>query len=291
MYISNFLKEPAKAVSNKQFAISEFGLVLKQITDQEQNPFLADSYSILWIFRGSGEIRIDMEKFKVEDDAIYYLKPGRALTLDINEDAKGYLISFSREFLELYEKKTTELINTSFFNYSMNLPVIKIDAEMRSFMMAIANEMLQEFQNYFELRLEILKGLLKIFMIYLSRQFENDASNSSASRNWDLANIFYSQLEKHFVTKKMVKDYADMLAVTPGYLNEIVKDASGYSASYHIKQRIILEAKRRTIFEGDSMKEIAYYLGFFDPAHFSKYFKNWSGVNFTDFKKGVSNYC
>jgi AraC-like DNA-binding protein len=52
-----------------------------------------------------------------------------------------------------------------------------------------------------------------------------------------------------------------------------------------------LEAKRRAAFEEYSMKEIAYYLGFWDPADFSKYFKNSSGTNFTDFKKEISNFC
>jgi AraC-like DNA-binding protein len=65
---------------------------------------------------------------------------------------------------------------------------------------------------------------------------------------------------------------------------------SGFTASYHIQQRIVLEAKRRAIFNGDSMKQIAYCLGFCDPAHFSKYFKNSSGTNFTDFKKTAFNF-
>jgi AraC family transcriptional activator of pobA len=33
------------------------------------------------------------------------------------------------------------------------------------------------------------------------------------------------------------------------------------------------------------MKEIAYFLGFCDMAHFSKFFKNTTGMNFSDFKK------
>jgi AraC-like DNA-binding protein len=72
---------------------------------------------------------------------------------------------------------------------------------------------------------------------------------------------------------------------------DIVKEISGFTVSYHIQQRIVLEAKRRAAFEEYSMKEIAYYLGFWDPADFSKYFKNSSGTNFTDFKKEISNFC
>jgi YesN/AraC family two-component response regulator len=34
------------------------------------------------------------------------------------------------------------------------------------------------------------------------------------------------------------------------------------------------------------MKEIAYSLGFLDPAYFSRIFKSFAGINFSDFKRG-----
>jgi AraC family transcriptional activator of pobA len=39
------------------------------------------------------------------------------------------------------------------------------------------------------------------------------------------------------------------------------------------------------LYTGCSMKEIAYELGFLDAAHFSKFFKVVTGVNFSAFKK------
>ncbi|UJF29477.1 helix-turn-helix domain-containing protein [Kaistella sp. 97-N-M2] len=33
------------------------------------------------------------------------------------------------------------------------------------------------------------------------------------------------------------------------------------------------------------MKEVSYFLGFSDPFHFSKFFKNETGTNFTEFKE------
>ncbi len=66
----------------------------------------------------------------------------------------------------------------------------------------------------------------------------------------------------------MVKEYAEILAVSPNYLNEIVKEFSGFSASHHIQQRLIIEAKRKAVYEGYSMKEISYHLGFWDPFSF-----------------------
>jgi len=39
-----------------------------------------------------------------------------------------------------------------------------------------------------------------------------------------------------------------------------------------------------------SSKEIAYALGFKDPAHFSKFYKSVTGENFTDFRSGTDLY-
>jgi YesN/AraC family two-component response regulator len=83
----------------------------------------------------------------------------------------------------------------------------------------------------------------------------------------------------------MVSDYAGRLSVTPNYLNEIIKKTTGFSAGHHIRQRIVLEAKRQATYSGRCMKEIAYFLGFCDMAHFSKLFKNTTGMNFSYFKK------
>jgi AraC-like DNA-binding protein len=222
---------------------------------------------------------------------VYYVKPGQALLLDVTENVKGHVISFAREFVELYETKGSELFNTQLFHPSASTPVIHIRNDVAYFMASIANEMMQEYRSYLDLRVEILKGFLKIFIIYLSRQAQTADATTVWSRKADLVNLFFTHLEKHFAAKKMVKEYAEMLTVSPNYLNDTVKEISGYTASHHIQQRIVLEAKRKAVFEGYSMKEAAYDLGFFDPSHFSKYFKNCSGINFTDFKKGAVGLC
>ena len=51
-----------------------------------------------------------------------------------------------------------------------------------------------------------------------------------------------------------------------------------------------MEAKRQAMYSQVSMKEIAYGLGFDNLAHFSKYFKTNSGINFTDFKRQAKDH-
>jgi AraC-like DNA-binding protein len=291
MLINRVSKRSRINADYHQFEIHTIEDFLIETANGNQLSLFEDYYSIIWIEKGTGKITIDLEKMKTEENTVYYIKPGQVLVLEIDSDSKGFIICFDREFFELCEKRTSELINTPLFSNYINVPVFKINKETSIFMKSVVAEMLQEFKNYFDLRQEILKGLLKIFIIYLSRQFENEIQNSYQSRRMELAKGFFSLLDKHFATKKLVKEYAEILSVTPNYLNDIIKEITGFTAGYHIQNRIILEAKRRAIFEGYSLKEIAYNLGFLDPSHFSKYFKNSSGVNFTDFKKSISNFC
>jgi YesN/AraC family two-component response regulator len=166
--------------------------------------------------------------------------------------------------------------------------VIKVSEEMGIEMEEVVSKLMKEYSNFFLLRAEILRGFLKIFLIYLTRQFEGTDHQAIQPRNIELVKQFLSLLEKQYTTKKMVTDYADQLAVTPNYLNEVVKKVSGFPASHHIQQRIVLEAKRQAAWSDVSMKEIAYGLGFDDVAHFSKFFKNVSGSSFTDFRKELA---
>jgi len=127
--------------------------------------------------------------------------------------------------------------------------------------------------------------LLNIFVIYLSRILKDPCPDVLQTREIELVKKFTSMLKKNFITKKMVSDYAEDLCVTPNYLNRTVKKTTGYTASHHIQQQIILEAKRQAMYFSTNMKQIAYNLGFDNLAHFSKFFKNNCGMNFTDFKR------
>jgi YesN/AraC family two-component response regulator len=146
----------------------------------------------------------------------------------------------------------------------------------------------REFRNNGLQRQDILSGWLRIFLCYLKGSLKKPGPTVDQGKNKELVNQFYASLERDFLKKKMVADYANELFISPNYLNEIVKRISGFTASHHIQQRIVLEAKRFAIYSSASMKEIAYFLGFEDIAYFSKYFKTFSGTNFRDFKRRLA---
>lgn len=236
-------------------------------------------HEITWVTQGIGTWLVDLEKHEVTGNTICYVAPGQVHQLKADKHTGGYVIAFNTDFLFLTGHQSDAFTQ---------LNVTKLSEETKNEVGEIVQKMIKEFENFFLLRSELLMGLFKIFLIYLARQSNNIGKPVAQTRNTDLVKKFFSIVDKKYSTHKKVTEYAEHLAVTPNYLNEIVKKVSGFPASYHIQQRIVLEAKRHATYSDSSMKEIAYHLGFDDIAHFSKFFKNVSGQSFTDFKKQTS---
>lgn len=279
--------EITRSTANVPFEIHTMEWLEKNRWKQNAMPHRHNYFVIIWVKKGTGVHLIDLEKFELQDDTVYCITPGQVHLLKQNGDAEGYVMSFTADFMGTEESNLDLLFNTGLFNTFAHSPVIKVDAEVKDEMEDAVKRMMKEYANFFLLRSEILRGFLKIFLIYLTRQFEKTNQQPAQSRNIDLMRRFLSSLEKNYTTKRMVTDYADELVVTPNYLNEVVKKISGFPASHHIQQRIILEAKRQAAYSNVTMKEVAYHLGFDDMAHFSKFFKNAAGVSFTEFKKSL----
>jgi AraC family transcriptional regulator, transcriptional activator of pobA len=280
--------ELSRSPASMPFEIHTMQWIDENRWQQNSIPHRHNYFVIVWVRKGNGVHLIDLDKYELQDNSVYCITPGQVHLLNTSGPVDGYVISFSAEFMGLAEENFDLLFNTGLFNTFSRSPVITVSADMRDEMEDMAGKMMKEYANFFLLRSEILRGYLKIFLIYLTRQFEKSNQGETQSRNIDLVKKFLSLVEKNYTSKRMVTDYADELVVTPNYLNEVVKKITGFPASHHIQQRIVLEAKRQAAYSALTMKEVAYQLGFDDIAHFSKFFKNASGQSFTDFRKTVS---
>ncbi len=145
---------------------------------------------------------------------------------------------------------------------------------------------------------EIWETVQKIFAEHASREFARahtlralsgllaglvarslsalDQSETRPSHNLQLR--FEALLDQHFHEHLKVSDYADRLAVTPTHLTRVMRQVTGQPASAAIEDRLIREARRNLAYSNLSISEIAYELGFDDPAYFSRVFSRATGM-------------
>ena len=245
---------------------------------------------IVWVRQGEGFLDINLKRYKMGSNTLYCIVPGQLHQLEVIA-AEGYIISFPEGLLNSGSDDFELLYRSGLFHLLLDSPGVRVQQEIAEEIEDISKRLYRELHNGYLLRSEIIKRYISIFLIHLARQFEGSLQVSVQTRNMSLMKSFISLIEKKYMYWKLVKDYACELSVTPNYLNEVVKKVSGYPAGYHIRQRIVLEAKRQAATPSTSMKEIAYHLGFDDIAHFSKFFKSVCGKNFSDFRKERFTRC
>ena len=82
-------------------------------------------------------------------------------------------------------------------------------------------------------------------------------------------------------------EYADMLYVTPGHLNDLIKSVTGKTAKQIIDEKRVVEAKRLLFWGQHSVKQIAGHLNFEDDSYFNRFFKKHTGETPALFQKNI----
>src|SRR6056297_2038183 len=79
-------------------------------------------------------------------------------------------------------------------------------------------------------------------------------------------------------------DYAAALAISPGHLARLCRQATGKGAAAYIERAVMEEACRLLAFTQLPVSEIGYRLGFADPSYFSKRFRRARKLTPSDYR-------
>jgi AraC-like DNA-binding protein len=246
-------------------------------------------YRLLWVSEGGGWFRKDLRKQQVAPGSFIGVQPGQACGLEAATAVKGYIVCFEESFVNYpCYQNATEL--SSLLSQLMHEEVINTAGTgLHQDIAVVFDRLAAEFAEAAQRGSEVLQLYLRILLIHISRLAGNRPPQMIPAKRHSVAARFFRLLEKEQGNKMQVKDYARLLHVTPNYLNETVKLRTGYPAGYHVRQRIVLEAKKMIAYSDLCSKEIAYALGFWDIAHFSRFFKTNAGMNVSEFRNGLTS--
>ncbi len=244
-----------------------------------------EHYTFIWNRGFPKRWMLDMLPLHVPTNAIISISPGQQI--EIEHAAHDYLVlQYNKAFycVEVHDEEVS--CNGMLFNGALLAPVLILDEkEQRSF--GILLDVIQEeFQENDDVQLEMLKTMLKRFIIKCTRLAKNQfAARLSDNKDIDTFRLFNALVEKHFRKYHLVSDYALLLNKSPKTLSNLFKTLHYNSPLHVIHERIILEAKKLLIYTDKSAKEISYELGLSDPVQFSRLFKKVTGLSPVEFKR------
>ena len=119
-----------------------------------------------------------------------------------------------------------------------------------------------------------------------SKRFYDRQFFTRTNLNKDILQEFNSILKDYYNSESpiengvlTVKECAQKINLSVNYLGDLIKTETGRSAKDHINEYVIERAKTRLLASNDSVREIAFGLGFEYPQGFNKLFKAKVGLS------------
>lgn len=237
-------------------------------------PHRKDYYMLVYVRKGNSRHWVDGISYTLKPHTLYFATPEQIHVKEKSQPLQGTFVYFTEEFLQLEENKL--LRELPIIANPDNGHELTLTSQDVNYLEDTFNKMLAEFSADHDWRNSMLQAYLRVLLIYVSRRYTEQYEETTTSEYAQLKK-FRSHIERHFTSKHQVSEYADLMSVSPGHLNDLVKSQSGKTAIEHIHERIVLEAKRHLLHTDWTMKEIAFELGFEDAAYFGRFFKRLTG--------------
>jgi AraC family transcriptional regulator, transcriptional activator of pobA len=88
---------------------------------------------------------------------------------------------------------------------------------------------------------------------------------------------FLQLIEERYLEHWLLERYAAALHVSPERLNRLCRAEANVSAFALVQERLLREACRRVVYLVAPVAQLAFELGFADPAYFCRFFKRRTG--------------
>lgn len=243
-----------------------------------------NAYSIYWIKEGNGTYNIDFESYTFTDNVLFFLSPGQVFTVDSEQIKTAYKLTFVRDFYCIQTHDQEVACNGVLFNNIYETPFVKPCEKDTKKLTFILESLIEEFQQPETAHYDMLQSYLKQFIICAVRvKKENHTIKEDTETR--LFKDFSLLVEQNYKTMHSVTDYAKRLALSPKSITKHFQKLGSKTPSEFIKNRILLEAKRLLIYTDFTVKEIAFELGFNDPAYFTRFFTKAISKSPLQFKK------
>ena len=242
-------------------------------------------YKFIWVQNGQLGLEIDHVKTTLQADEIISLTPLHHVTID-SVEGEYITLLFNSNFYCIFDHDNEVSCNGFLFHGSSNVMTLKLTGEQTDMLCSTLKEFIAETRITDKLQEEMLRIMLKRFIIICTRiAFKHYGIDENSEKAFDVARRFHVLVDNNFKEKKRVQDYADMLFRSPKTLSNLFAAYDLPSPLRIIHERLVSEAKRLLIYTDKNAKEIGDILGFEDLATFSRFFKKMTGKSISEFRK------
>jgi AraC family transcriptional regulator, transcriptional activator of pobA len=270
--------------ANCVFLISRMEMGMKYINFPKESMKMT-YYELMFVTDGYCSVTDNLNEFTHNKLQIRFSAPGKINSVkELSPDLKGFYCLFDKAFVDTYGG-VSNLLNTFRFFDLDALSLINLSQGQFDFFSIIFDKINQDFSQNFDASKSTICAYLIAILKECSSLYEETLLENKALTSADrIAQDFMRLMNKYYLSKRTLTEYADLLNITTKHLTKSVKNATGETPMNFIHKMLILEAKILLKDTTLSVAEIAYQLSFEDAAYFNRFFKQQTGITPSTFR-------
>lgn len=281
--IKNFKFKNGLPVEIEILDISDlFKRVRKDIILPHRNDF----HNIMWITRGNPTFSIDFQPVTVPEKSLIFVRKDSVRSYDSEENYDGKVILFTNKFFNMTSDDIRYMQNNILFSDLYAITPVQVkekDIDLDFIFKGIESELKKEHDAAQD---DILRNYLHNFLLISERlKREQGFVEMRSCPDFEQILQFKKLIENNYKSEKSVQKYAELLNMSEKKLYNITTRLLDKTPKEIINECVVLEARRLLAYSKDSVKEIAYYLGFEEPTNFIKYFRKSSLTTPNEFRE------
>jgi len=291
-YYKTFGHTPPKA---KNFDVRSFQQYYEEEHTQlpvfNMAPFRVEFYGIGLVEKGTAKKHLGQP---FDANLIFY-SPYQVLSFEgVDRNWQGYYILFSQDFLDQCTFGADFLEDFPFLRLD-NVHPIKLSDDAVDQLLPVFRNILTEFESGKKDKFKLIEIYLNLLLHLIRREVADISFSGTDARNKTEINLiaqYQSLIERTLSKKEDLSSahfspawYAEQLNIHPNYLNAMAKRATRKTAKQLILDLLVHHAKSLLLQSDLSVKEIAFRLGFEEPAHFNNLFKKNTSLTPAQYRK------
>lgn len=262
------------------------------LSSEEEQTFVYNFYTIYLKKNFDGKIKYGHQYYDYDNGIMTFFAPKQKLIVEARNasNVEGWMLVFHPDFIQNYElgKRIKEY---GFFSYATNEALHLSDKE-ETLVSGLVHNLKQEIEAMIDsFTQDVVVSHIELLLNYCNRFYNRQFITRKKVSN-DLLLKFEKLLSAYFQNEisglPTVQYFSEKLAVSPHYLNDMLKNLTGQTTQQHIQNQLIEKAKELLSITKLSVSEIAYQLGFEYPQSFSKLFKNKTNLTPLEFRQSFN---
>jgi AraC family transcriptional activator of pobA len=245
-----------------------------------------DLHQMLVIARGGGEMEAETQRQSFRSPALLIAPAGVVHGFSFAQDTDGYVVTLAETLLRDLardERSFRTLFATA------NCASLEADPVHFQELMETIPKLRRELVWSAPASAAAAAARLTTLLVSAVRALHQPLELTSAASNARAALVarLREKMETHLREGLSISQYATALNVTPARLRAACLEVTGKTPARVLEERLLLEAKRNLTYTNMTVAQIAYYLGFTDPAYFSRFFSKLAGESPATFRKSI----